>query len=83
MPLYDRRCTSCEETFEISCKISEKSNTFACPKCSSEEGEWLVSAPNAIPPERLGRGKDGGMREVLQKIHSRNPGSVLRERNSF
>jgi putative FmdB family regulatory protein len=83
MPLYDRRCASCSSVFEISCKISEKSNEFACPQCKSTAGEWQIGTPMAIAPDRLGRGRDGGMNEVLQKIHERNPGSILKNRNSF
>ena len=83
MPLYDRMCSSCSSVFEISCKISEKSNEFACPQCKSTAGEWQIGTPMAIAPDRLGRGRDGGMNEVLQKIHERNPGSILKNRNSF
>jgi putative FmdB family regulatory protein len=83
MPLYDRRCSSCEAVFEITCKISEKSNEFACPECKSTAGEWQIGSPMAIAPDRLGRGRDGGMKEVLQKIHAANPKGILSERNSF
>lgn len=83
MPLYDRRCSSCEAVFEISCKISEKSNEFACPECNSTAGAWQFGTPMSISPERLGRGRDGGMKEVLQKIHSAHPRGILKERNSF
>lgn len=83
MPLYDRRCTNCSSVFEISCKISEKSNEFECPECKSTAGEWQIGTPMSIAPDRLGRGRDGGMNEVLQKIHERNPGSILKNRNSF
>lgn len=83
MPLYDRRCGKCEALFEIQCKIADKSNNFECPECGSIEGEWMMGTPVSIAPERLGRGRDGGFNEVLQKIHGRNPGSILRNRNSF
>lgn len=83
MPLYDRRCNTCEALFEVQCKISEKTNTHECPECGSTDGEWMISAPLAVPPDRLGRGKDGGFREVLSKIHNSMPGSTLRDRNAF
>jgi putative FmdB family regulatory protein len=83
MPLYDRRCSSCDELFEVSCKIAEKEDPHECPHCGSIDGEWMLSISNAIPSDRLGRGRDGGFREVLSKIHHSMPGSTLKDRNTF
>jgi putative FmdB family regulatory protein len=83
MPLYDRHCSSCDELFEVSCKIAEKDNPHECPHCGSIEGEWMLSAPRAVPADRLGRGRDGGFREVLSKIHHSMPQSTLKDRNTF
>lgn len=83
MPLYDRKCNACDDLFEIICKISEKGNTFECPSCGSVDGVWMMGTPVSIAPDRLGRGRDGGFREVLAKIHERNPGSTLKDRNTF
>lgn len=84
MPLYDRKCRSCDELFEVMCKISEKDNVQECPSCGSIDGTWMVgTAPRLIEPERLGRLKRGDTREVLSKIHGRNATSTLRDRNTF
>jgi len=83
MPLYDRSCNVCEALFEVSCKIAEKNNPHECPECGSTDGTWRITAPNAIPADKLGRGRDGGFREVLSKIHGSMPGSTLRDRNTF
>lgn len=83
MPLYDRKCNACDALFEVNCKIAEKDNPHECPECGSTDGVWMVSQLHAIPPDRLGRGKDGGFKEVLNKIHNSMPGSTLRDRNTF
>lgn len=83
MALYDRECEQCNFVFEVNCKIAEKDHVHPCPKCKATSGKWLLSTPRAIPPDRLGRGRDGGFNEVLAKIHSQNYGSTLRDRNTF
>ena len=83
MPLYNRKCNQCDALWEVNCKISEKDNQHECPECGSTDGAWMISTPTAIPPERLGRGRDGGFREVLHKIHHSMPGSTLKQRNTF
>ena len=83
MPLYDKKCETCGDLFEVICKISEKDNLFECPSCGSADGSWMIGNPMAIAPDRLGRGRDGGMREVLSKIHNSMPGSTLRQRNTY
>ena len=83
MPLYDRKCNSCETLFEVTCKISEKSNPHPCPACGHAEGEWQITgAPSyASRSERLmTHKKDGGFKEVLQKIAERNPRTSVAER---
>jgi putative FmdB family regulatory protein len=42
MPLFDFRCTACEETFET---LVRGSATPACPKCGSTALEKLISLP--------------------------------------
>jgi putative FmdB family regulatory protein len=72
--IYDRQCNSCDELFEVNCKMSEKDNDHECPYCGSVEGEWRPSAPAfTMRGDRLmTRKKDAGFKEVLQKIASRN-----------
>ena len=83
MPLYDRKCNQCDTLWEVNCKISEKDQPHECPECGSTDGAWMISTPMAVPPDRLGRGRDGGFREVLSKIHHSMPGSTLKQRNTF
>jgi putative FmdB family regulatory protein len=83
VPLYDRKCNQCQTVYEVNCKISEKDNKHKCPECGSVNGDWLISTPMAVPFDRLGRGRDGGFKEVLSKIHNSMPGSTLRDRNTF
>jgi putative FmdB family regulatory protein len=73
--LYDRKCTACDELFEVTCKISEKSNPYPCPYCDSIQGEWQIGAPAvSMDSSRfMTKKKDAGFKEVLQKIASRNP----------
>lgn len=75
MPTYDRKCATCETTFEVVCKISEKDLPMHyCPECGQSEGTWLISAPALAEHQRLSTAKkDSGFKEVLQKIAERNP----------
>ena len=45
MPLYDRKCNTCDAIFEVVCKISEKENKHECPECDSVDGYWMIGAP--------------------------------------
>lgn len=42
MPLYDYRCTACDQTFEL---LLRASATPVCPACGGERLERLVSRP--------------------------------------
>lgn len=78
MPNYDIQCNDCDNVFEVFCKISERNDVKECPNCNSLETEQKPSAPRIGDAVRLGITKpDNGFKEVLQKIHSRTPGSVL------
>lgn len=81
MPLYDFKCSDCSTIFEVSCKISEKSDPKPCPNCSSAQTEFvLLTAPSIADPVRVGvRKMDNGFKEVLQKIHEKTPGSRLKD----
>jgi putative FmdB family regulatory protein len=41
MPLFEYRCQSCTQEFEVLVRASERP---ACPKCASTELEKLISA---------------------------------------
>lgn len=75
MPVYDRKCTACEELYEVVCKIAEKhTNAHECPYCGSTEGEWMMGTPVlSRHSERLMTHKqDSGFKEVISKIQERN-----------
>jgi putative FmdB family regulatory protein len=83
MPVYDRKCGSCDELFEVTCKISEKSNTHECPYCGGTDGEWQISAPAlSASSSRMGTTTDkkSGFHEVVQKIAKTYPRSELAKR---
>jgi len=45
MPLFDYRCSDCDQTFELLVKISD---TPGCPECGGQNMEKQVSRP--APP---------------------------------
>jgi putative FmdB family regulatory protein len=82
MPLYDYRCNHCSHEFEKVLKVAELHlpTTQPCPACGLEGHveKTIVGAPPIGDAVRLGiRRTDDGFKEVLQKIHSNNPGSNL------
>ena len=75
MPTYNFRNNTTGEVIEQRMKIVEKEQ-FLIQNPSMEV--FIGTAPNIGDPVRLGvRKADGGFKEVLQKIHSRAPGSNL------
>jgi putative FmdB family regulatory protein len=44
MPIYEYRCSNCEETFEKIRRMADADRNLQCPKCESEEIERLLSA---------------------------------------
>ena len=84
MPLYEYKCFACDYEFTRSLpmannKLPEQSE---CPHCGAGQSvkQIISSAPAFGDGVRLGvRRPDGGMREVLQRIDSRTPGSRLKE----
>ena len=86
MPTYDYRCKSCELIFEKLTSISKGHDPQECPQCKSMDSErfYGVGAPSLGDPVRLGiRRPDGGFKEVLQRIHERTPGSVLKDNSRY
>lgn len=75
MPVYDFRNKDTGEIFTLNMKIAEKEQYLKDnPHIESYFGDTQM---NIGDPVRLGVRKDGGFKEVLQKIHSRAPGSRL------
>ncbi len=79
MPLYDFQCVDCDHSFEVSCKIAEKSNPHPCPNCQSTNTESrFLSAPRLGDSIALGLNQhQRGFKEVLNKIHKRSAGSYM------
>ncbi len=46
MPIYEFKCSKCEEFFEIIVMGSKDDDTAKCPKCDSREFERVVSKTN-------------------------------------
>lgn len=43
MPLYEYRCTSCQQTFERLRPVGADASGVSCPSCGSEQVERMVS----------------------------------------
>lgn len=46
MPIYEFKCSKCEEFFELIVMGSNDNDIVACPKCKSKEYERVVSKTN-------------------------------------
>ena len=46
MPIYEFKCSKCEEFFEVIVMGSDDDNEVACPKCKSREFQRVVSTTN-------------------------------------
>lgn len=81
MPTYNFRDTNTGEEFEKFMSISARETYLQ----ENPHIQSLISgAPMICDPVRVGaRKKDGGFKEVLQKIHERAPGSDLKKMNAF
>jgi len=84
MPLYDFKDTKTNEVFEKSMSIAAK-ETYLKDNPHIQSVILSTSEHSLIPPDRLdsSRRKDGGFKEVLQKIHSRTPGSQLNKTSNI
>jgi putative FmdB family regulatory protein len=43
MPIYEYRCESCADSFEVLTSFAERDRAQACPACSSTRTKVLVS----------------------------------------
>ncbi len=48
MPIYEFKCLSCGEEFEVFCKSKEEQKSVKCPKCQSVKIERLMSVAHSI-----------------------------------
>lgn len=44
MPIFEYRCQTCNEKFEVLHKSSTKIDDVTCPKCQSKENKKLLSS---------------------------------------
>ncbi len=44
MPIYEYRCESCAETFEVLTRFAERDTAQMCPACESTKTRVLVSS---------------------------------------
>lgn len=61
MPIFEFKCTKCEEFFEIIVMGSDKDDAVKCPKCKSEEFERVVSKTNFNMGSGGGSGRARGV----------------------
>lgn len=43
MPIYDFKCSTCNHTHEVVCKIDERNDTKVCPKCGEDSRMVITS----------------------------------------
>lgn len=46
MPIFEFKCTKCEEFFEVIVMGADEDRDVKCPKCKSQEFERVVSKTN-------------------------------------
>lgn len=85
MPMYDYKCTSCDELYEKNVKIAEMNAPQECPYCGSHESEKFIGGAPAIGDSiRMGITKPSdGFRDRLREIHKNTPGSTLASNNRY
>ncbi|MFH2059140.1 MAG: zinc ribbon domain-containing protein [Pseudomonadota bacterium] len=62
MPIFEFKCTTCEEFFEVIVMGSDKEDSVNCPKCKSTEFERVVSKTNFSV--------SGGCSGQVSKLHT-------------
>lgn len=61
MPIYEFKCSKCEEFFEVITSSSSNSNddNNKCPKCGSVEFERILSKTNYVMSNASSNGPSG------------------------
>jgi len=77
MPTYTFRNKDTLEQFDQIMSISAREEYLK----QNPHLESVITAPSIGDSVRLGRGRDTGFRDVLQRIHQRTPGSDLKKMN--
>jgi putative FmdB family regulatory protein len=50
MPIFEFKCSKCEEFFELLVMGNDEKNELQCPKCGSENFERVLSTTNYSVP---------------------------------
>ncbi|HDQ71710.1 MAG TPA: zinc ribbon domain-containing protein [Chloroflexi bacterium] len=53
MPLYEYQCSNCDTCFDALRSMSEADAPIACPRCSSEETQRIISLFSAVGGGRV------------------------------
>ena len=56
MPIFEFKCTQCQEFFEVIVMKSDDEKSVNCPKCKSNEFERVVSTVNYAMGSGGGKG---------------------------
>lgn len=71
MPIYEFKCTKCEEFFEVIVMGSNSDDISGCPKCKSTAFERVVSKTNF----NMGSSSSGSAQKVQTQERSCSGGS--------
>jgi putative FmdB family regulatory protein len=80
LPTYLYHCDKCSEPVEFILKMDDRDSKLGLVCTSCNDGHLVRSVtPIAFgDPVRMGlSGKRGDMKEILQRVHQRTPGSIL------
>jgi len=66
MPIYEFKCKSCGEEFELLLKSRDEVDSVKCPKCGSKEVSRLMSVVNSI----IGGSSSGGDKPRVVESHT-------------
>ncbi|MBD3261428.1 MAG: hypothetical protein GF334_07065 [Candidatus Altiarchaeales archaeon] len=69
MPVYEFKCENCESIFEVTCLIKERNEPRACPECSSENTERVISLCSFV---LKGDGWPGKNLKVRSQMQAKN-----------
>jgi len=73
MPIFEFKCSKCEEFFEVIVMGSDEDRKINCPKCKSEEFQRVVSTTNYAMGSSSGSG--GGSQGVQTQERTCSSGS--------
>ena len=82
MPLYDYKCTACENTWDEMQTIANRNKPAKkpCPKCGQKKVIKLDASIQVIDPVRLGITRpDNGFKEVISKVKKAHPRNTMRD----